>query len=408
VSNPPSASLWTRAMIAVLIAQFLSALADNALLFATLALLKQKLYPEWTEPLLQEFFVGAFIILAPFSGPLADSWPKGGVMLLSNCLKLLGALAILVGVNPFLAYGLVGVGAATYSPAKYGILSELTSPDRLVQANGLMESSTIAAILIGAIVGGTLSDWSVPGALAVVAGCYAVAAFANLFIPKMAVAHALAKMSIPEMLKDFVRAFRQLYAVIDARFSVAGTSLFWGAGSTMRFLLIAWTPVALGIANNREPAYLNAVVAVGIVIGAVLAGKLVTLRNVNRALGGGIVLGLAVCALSATTNLQVAYAVLIIVGAAGGFFVVPLNALLQEKGHESVGAGHAVAVQNGMENLTMLIMIGIYTALSRSGVSVLTMVAGFGGFLSLAILSLWFYRVKKQRERAKFSQEVSR
>jgi LPLT family lysophospholipid transporter-like MFS transporter len=387
-------------MIAVLIAQFLSALADNALLFGTLALLKQRLYPEWTEPLLQEFFVGAFIILAPFSGPLADSWPKGRVMLLSNCLKLLGALGILVGVNPFLAYGLVGVGAATYSPAKYGILSELTSPDRLVQANGLMESSTIAAILIGAIVGGTLSDWSVPGALAVVTGCYAVAAFANLFIPKMAVAHALARMSIPEMLKDFVHAYRQLYAVIDARFSVAGTSLFWGAGSTMRFLLIAWTPVALGIANNREPAYLNAVVAVGIVTGAVLAGKLVTLRNVNRALGGGVVLGLAVCALSATTNLHVAYVVLIVVGAAGGFFVVPLNALLQEKGHESVGAGHAVAVQNGMENLTMLIMIGIYTGLSRSGVSVLTMVAGFGGFLSLSILSLWFYRVKKQRERA--------
>jgi MFS transporter, LPLT family, lysophospholipid transporter len=240
----------------------------------------------------------------------------------------------------------------------------------------------------------------VPGALAVFTGCYAVAAFANLFIPKMAVAHALARMSIPEMLKDFVHAYRQLYAVIDARFSVAGTSLFWGAGSTMRFLLIAWTPVALGIANNREPAYLNAVVAVGIVTGAVLAGKLVTLRNVNRALGGGVVLGLAVCALSATTNLHVAYVVLIVVGAAGGFFVVPLNALLQEKGHESVGAGHAVAVQNGMENLTMLIMIGIYTGLSRSGVSVLTMVAGFGGFLSLSILSLWFYRVKKQRERA--------
>jgi LPLT family lysophospholipid transporter-like MFS transporter len=386
-------------MVAVLIAQVLSALADNALLFGTLALMKQELYPEWTEPLLQEFFVGAFIVLAPFSGPMADSWPKGRVMLLSNCLKLLGALGILLGVNPFLAYGIVGVGAAIYSPAKYGILSELTTPDRLVQANGLMESSTIAAILIGAIVGGTLADWNVRGALAVVAGCYAVAVIANLFIPKIAAAHALSKMSVPAMLKDFGHAFRQLYAVIDARFSVAGTSLFWGAGSTMRFLLIAWTPIALGIANNREPAYLNAVVAVGIVVGAGLAGKLVTLQNVNRALGGGVVLGLAVCALAATTHLQVAYAVLLVVGAAGGFFVVPLNALLQEKGHESVGAGHAVAVQNGVENLTMLIMLGIYTALSRSGVPVLAMVAGFGGFLALAILSLWLYRVKKQRER---------
>jgi MFS transporter, LPLT family, lysophospholipid transporter len=400
MSQASGAPLWSRGMVAVLVAQFLSALADNALLFGTLALMKQKLYPQWTEPLLQEFFVGAFIVLAPFSGPMADSWPKGRVMLLSNCLKMLGALGILVGVNPFLAYGVVGVGAAVYSPAKYGILSELTTPDRLVQANGLMESSTIAAILIGAIAGGTLADWNVPGALAVVTGCYAVAAIANLFIPKFVAAHSLARMSPPAMLKDFGRAFRQLYAVIDARFSVAGTSLFWGAGSTMRFLLIAWTPIALGIANNREPAYLNAVVAIGIVVGAGLAGKLVTLQNVNRALTGGVVLGLAVCALSATTSLHVAYAVLLVVGAAGGFFVVPLNALLQEKGHESVGAGHAVAVQNGVENLTMLIMLGIYTALSRGGVPVLTMVAGFGAFLALAISGLWLYRVKKQRQRA--------
>jgi LPLT family lysophospholipid transporter-like MFS transporter len=206
------------------------------------------------------------------------------------------------------------------------------------------------------------------------------------------------------MIKDFGRAFRKLNAVPDARFSVAGTSLFWGAGSTMRFLLIAWTPIALGIANNREPAFLNAVVAIGIVVGAGIAGKAVTLQNVNRALGGGILLGLAVCALSSITDVHIAYFVLIVVGAAGGFFVVPLNALLQEKGHETVGAGHAVAVQNGVENLTMLIMLGIYTALSRSGVGVLAMVAGFGSFLSLAILCLWLFRVKKQRERAQQSQ----
>jgi MFS transporter, LPLT family, lysophospholipid transporter len=386
-------------MVAVLLAQFLSALADNALLFGTLALLKVELYPQWTQPLLQEFFVGAVILLAPFAGPLADSWPKGRVMLLSNCLKFLGALGIWLGANPFLAYGVVGVGAATYSPAKYGILSELTTPDRLVQANSLMESSTIAAILIGAVAGGTLADWNIRGSLLLVAACYVVAIGTNMFIPRIVATHPLAKMSVLEMLKDFGRAFRSLYAIVDARFSVAGTSLFWGAGSTMRFLLIAWTPLALGITNNREPAYLNAVVAVGIVIGAALAGKFVTLEKVNRSLGGGIVLGLAVCALSVTTHLSVAYAVLIVVGAAGGFFVVPLNALLQEKGHESVGAGHAVAVQNGVENATMLVMIGLYTLLERSGTSVISLAAGFGGFLAVAILGLWLYRAKKQRER---------
>jgi len=397
-------SLLTRAMLAVLGAQFLSAMADNALLFGTLALLRAKLYPEWTEPLLQEFFVAAYIVLAPFTGPLADSWPKGRVMLLSNALKLLGALGILFGINPFLAYALVGVGAATYSPAKYGILSELTSPARLVQANGLMEASTIAAILIGAIAGGTLADWDIQGALALVCGCYALASAVNLLIPRVPPAHAVAAASVVEILKDFGRAVRTLYGVVDARFSIAGTSLFWGAGSTMRFLLIAWTPVALGISNNREPAYLNAVVAVGIVIGAGVAAKFVNLHQVNRALGGGIVLGLAVCALSMTTSLPIAYAVLLLVGAGGGFFVVPLNALLQEKGQESVGAGHAVAVQNAVENSAMLLMIGVYTLLTRSGASVTSLAAGFGGFLALAILGLWLYRVKKQRARALPSQ----
>jgi len=305
-----------------------------------------------------------------------------------------------VGLNPFLSYGMVGVGAALYSPAKYGILSELTTPDRLVQANGLMESSTIAAILIGAVIGGGLADWNVRGALAVVTGIYAVAAIANLFIPNLPAVHALAKLTVAEMLKDFIQAFRRLYSVIDARFAVAGTSLFWGAGSTMRFLLIAWTPIALGIANNREPAYLNAVVAAGIVVGAAIAGKLVTLQNVNRALGGGVILGLAVCSLSLITSLHITYAVLLAIGAGGGFFVVPLNALLQTKGHESVGAGHAVAVQNGVENLTMLLMLSIYTALSRGGVPTLAMVAGFGGFLALAISGLWLYRIYKQRHRA--------
>ena len=386
------APLWSRGMAAVLGAQFLSALADNALLFCTLALLKSKLYPDWTQPLLQEFFVGAYIVLAPFAGPLADSLPKGRVMLLSNGLKLAGALGICLGLNPFLAYGLVGVGAATYSPAKYGILSELTSPAQLVKANGLMESSTIAAILIGAVAGGALADWNIAHALQAVAACFALAAAANLFIPRIAPAHPFEALSIGAALRDFTRVLRRLFAVRDARFTIAGTSLFWGAGSTMRFLLIAWVPVALGITTNREPAYLNAVVAVGIIVGAGVAAKFVTLAKVERALAGGIVLGVAVCTLAATRSLPIAYGVLLLVGAGGGFFVVPLNALLQEKGHESVGAGHAIAVQNLAENVSMLLMIGLYTVLARSGLAVTTLAAGFGGFLSLSVAGLWLYR----------------
>ncbi len=386
--------LWSRGLAATLVAQFLSALADNALLFCTLALLKSQLYPTWTQPVLQEFFVGAYIILAPFAGPLADSWPKGRVMLAANGLKLAGSLGICLGLNPFLAYGFVGVGAAIYSPAKYGILSELTSAEHLVQANGLMEGSTIAAILLGVIAGGALADWNVLGALSIVAACYAAAAGVNLFIPKLPPAHALSGYSVGAMLHDFRRVVAVLFSVRDARFSLVGTSLFWGAGSTMRFLLIAWVPLALGIANNRMPAYLNGVVAIGIVAGAGLAAKFVTLANVNRALGGGIVLGLAICAISAIHQFWLACAVLVVVGAGGGFFVVPLNALLQEKGHESVGAGHAVAVQNLAENTAMLVMIGVYILLEKSGAAPSRVALGFGGLLSLTILGLLIHRIR--------------
>lgn len=390
------APLWSRGMIAVLTAQFLSALADNALLFGALALLRLDHYPDWTAPLLQEFFVGAYIILAPFAGPFADSLPKGRVMLLSNGLKLAGALGMCLGVNPFIAYGLVGAGAAAYSPAKYGILSELTSPDKLVKANGLMESSTIAAILVGAILGGTLADWSVPGALAVVTACYAAAAAANLLIPRLPAAHPLGAFSFGGVFRDFVQAVRVLVKNPDTRFSMAGTSLFWGAGSTMRFLLVAWVPVALGIANNSMPAYLNATVAVGIVVGAGLAAKFVSLDRADRALPAGVLIGVAVCVLAGTTHLPMAFAVMTALGACGGFFIVPLNALLQERGHQSVGAGHAIAVQNLIENAAMLVMIGIYTLAVRANAPITAIAAGFGAALSLSIAGLWIHRARSR------------
>jgi len=391
------APLWSRGMIAVLTAQFLSALADNALLFGALALLKLDRYPDWTAPLLQEFFVGAYIILAPFAGPFADSLPKGRVMLLSNGLKLAGALGMCLGLNPFVAYGLVGAGAAAYSPAKYGILSELTSPDKLVKANGLMESSTIAAILAGAILGGTLADWSVPGALIVVTVAYALAAVANLLIPRLPAAHPLGSFSFVGVFRDFAQAVRTLVKNPDARFSMAGTSLFWGAGATLRFLLVAWVPVALGIASNSMPAYLNATVAVGIVVGAALASKYVTLDQADRALPAGVLIGVAVCVIAGTTHVPMAFIVMTALGACGGFFIVPLNALLQERGDQTVGAGHAVAVQNLAENAAMLLMIGVYMLALRAHAPITAIAAGFGVALSLSIGGLWIHRARQMK-----------
>src|SRR6201996_101056 len=203
-------SLWSHGMLAVVAAQFLSAMADNALLFGALALLRFGHYPAWTEPLLQEFFVLAFIILAPFAGPFADALPKGRVMLISNGLKLAGALGMWMGLNPFLTYGLVGAGAAAYSPAKYGILSELVPPSLLVKANGLLESSTIAAILSGAIAGGALADWSVWGTLGVVTACYGAAAAANLLIPRLPPIHPLTHFSVGVAVRDFGQAVRTM------------------------------------------------------------------------------------------------------------------------------------------------------------------------------------------------------
>lgn len=385
-------------MAAVLVAQFLSALADSALLFGALALVKIDHYPDWASSLLQEFFVGPYILLAPFVGPFADSRSKGTVMFFANGVKVIGALGMCLGLNPFIAYGLVGAGAAAYAPAKYGILSELTTPARLVQANGLMEGSTIAAILAGSIAGGLLTDWSVPWALVIVTSCYCAAAGANLLIPKLPAARPVGHLSIPTMFREFTHATRELLGFADARFSLTGTSVFWGAGATLRFLLVAWVPVALGVANYSMPANLNGAVGVGVVLGAVLAGKFVTLRKVDRTLPAGVLIGVTVCVLAATTSIPVAFAVVTVTGACGGFFVIPLNALLQERGHQSVGAGNAIAVQGLCENTSILVMIGLYTWMVRSGASITAVAGAFGVGVSLAIGALWLYRRSRAQE----------
>ena len=363
-------SLWSKGMKAVIVAQFLSAFGDNALLFATLALLKAQFYPEWSQPILQMVFVGAYILFAPFVGQVADSFAKGRVIMFDNGLKLLGAASICFGINPFLGYTLVGVGAAAYSPAKYGILGELTTGSKLVKANGLMEASTIAAILLGSVAGGVLADWHVLVALAACALSW------NLI----------------NMTRSFLNACTSLWRHGETRFSLVGTSLFWGAGVTLRFLLVLWVPVALGITDNATPTYLNAMVAIGIVVGAGAAAKLVTLETVSRCMPAGILIGVVVLIFSLQHELLPAYALLMLIGVMGGFFVVPLNALLQERGKKSVGAGNAIAVQNLGENSAMLLMLGIYSLAVMIGIPVVPIGIGFGALFALAITALWIWQ----------------
>ncbi|HCK8296468.1 TPA: lysophospholipid transporter LplT [Salmonella enterica] len=384
-------SIWSKGMLSVIVAQFLSAFGDNALLFATLALLKAQFYPDWSQPVLQMVFVGAYILFAPFVGQIADSFAKGRVMMVANGLKLAGAAGICLGVNPFVGYTLVGIGAAAYSPAKYGILGELTTGDKLVKANGLMEASTIAAILLGSVAGGVLADWHVIAALVACALAYAGAVAANLFIPKLVAERPGQSWRLSAMTRSFFSACVVLWRNGETRFSLVGTGLFWGAGVTLRFLLVLWVPVALGITDNATPTYLNAMVAVGIVVGAGAAAKLVTLETVSRCMPAGILIGVVVAIFSLQHALLPAYALLLLIGMLGGFFVVPLNALLQERGKKSVGAGNAIAVQNLGENSAMLLMLGLYSLAVLVGVPAVAIGIGFGVLFALAIAALWIW-----------------
>ncbi|EOC3288866.1 lysophospholipid transporter LplT [Salmonella enterica subsp. enterica serovar Cerro] len=385
-------SIWSKGMLSVIVAQFLSAFGDNALLFAMLALLKAQFYPDWSQPVLQMVFVGAYILFAPFVGQIADSFAKGRVMMVANGLKLAGAAGICLGVNPFVGYTLVGIGAAAYSPAKYGILGELTTGDKLVKANGLMEASTIAAILLGSVAGGVLADWHVIAALVACALAYAGAVAANLFIPKLVAARPGQSWRLSAMTRSFFSACVVLWRNGETRFSLVGTGLFWGAGVTLRFLLVLWVPVALGITDNATPTYLNAMVAVGIVVGAGAAAKLVTLETVSRCMPAGILIGVVVAIFSLQHALLPAYALLLLIGMLGGFFVVPLNALLQERGKKSVGAGNAIAVQNLGENSAMLLMLGLYSLAVLVGVPAVAIGIGFGVLFALAIAALWIWQ----------------
>lgn len=386
------APLMSRSMLAVIIAQFFSAFGDNALLFVTLAVLKNQSYPDWSQPVLQMLFVATYILLAPFVGQIADSVAKGRAMMFANSLKLLGALVICFGFNPFAGYTLVGIGAAAYSPAKYGILGEITQGEKLVKANGLMEGSTIAAILFGSVAGGILADWNLLAALGVCALTYGIAVLANVFIPRLPVARPGQSWHFTAMLHSFITACRVLWNNAETRFSLLATSLFWGAGVTLRFLLVLWVPVALGISDNKTPTTLNAMVAIGIVLGAAAAARLVTLEKVRRCMPAGVLIGVMVVIFSLQHSLMNAYLLLTVIGALGGFFVVPLNALLQERGKHSVGSGSAIAVQNLGENTAMLLMLGLYTLAIKAGVPTVATGIGFGTLFALAIAVLWIWR----------------
>ncbi|MES2502854.1 MAG: lysophospholipid transporter LplT [Pseudomonadota bacterium] len=368
----------------LLIAQFLSALADNALLFAAIAVLQQMNAPEWHEPLLLQFFVISYIVLAPFVGSFADALPKGRVMFLANGIKFFGSLAMILGMPPLYAYGIVGIGAAAYSPAKYGILTELLPPEKLVSANGWMEGSTVIAIILGAIVGGKMASISPQGAMIAIAFMYLVAAGFNMFIPKLPIDHAIAKKDPLYILSDFYRSFVALWRDPQGQVSLSVTTLFWGAGATLRLVVIAWAGIVLGFGLDHA-TQLTATVAIGVALGSIIAARFITLENSVKVLPAGIVMGVLVIGMAFVTEWHIAAFLLFTIGVLSGFFVVPLNALLQHRGHLLIGAGHSIAVQNFNENLGILILSGAYTLMVKANLEINHIVVIFGLFVIISM-----------------------
>ena len=356
--------------------------------------------------MLQQAFILSFIFLAPFVGAFADSLPKGRVMLISNAIKMAGCLAMLVGINPLLAYGLAGFGAAAYSPAKYGILTEYLPHDRLVWANSWMEGLTVAAIILGAVIGGILvtSDTAhtimhtlhVPAqvtppelAIFIIFLIYLVAALFNLYIPRVAIEHKPFSRSPLFLLRDFWHCFTLLWKDPLGQVSLAVTTLFWGAGATLRLLVLAWAAVVLHY-DIGAAAKLTAWVAVGIAIGAVLAARFVKLEHAVKVIPMGIGMGVLVLVMMLVKSPLVAILLLIGIGIMAGFFVVPMNALLQHRGHLLMGAGRSIAVQNFNENISIFLMLALYALMVKLDWSIYVIIFVFGALL-ISIMS-WLYR----------------
>ena len=422
-----------RGFYTIMCAQFLSSLADNALLIAAIALLTSINAPDWMTPLLKLFFVVSYVCLAAWVGIFADSMPKGRVMFLTNFVKAVGCLLMLFGGHPLLAYAIVGVGAAAYSPAKYGILTELLPPQKLVVANGWIEGLTVGSIILGVVLGGVLIKPEIAqsildlfhldalglssfaeAAIFAIAFVYLAASAVNLAIPDTGVRYPPQKFDPVDSIKGFVKSCRLLWSDRLGQISLSVTTLFWGAGAVLQFLVLKWCDHALGM-DLSQGAVMQAVVSLGIAVGAFLAAAKVPLKKSLNVLPMGICMGVVVGASYFTRDIapagglslfgfelswavMIAGLIMILVGICAGFFVVPMNALLQHRGHVLMSAGRSIAVQNFNENSSILVMLGVYSLLIKADLSVPATMMIFGVFVSISMLLVILKHRRNQAE----------
>jgi MFS family permease len=414
----------------IMAAQFFSSLADNALLVAAIALLIQSDSPGWLTPYLKFFFVVSYVLLAPWVGAFADRLPKGQVMFVANTIKITGCLMLLFGVNPLLAYALVGLGAAAYSPAKYGIVTEYLPPNKLVVANGWIEGLTVGSIILGTVLGGVLISTRVSGqllqfdvptldtgvdtpaeaAMALIVFVYALAAIFNLYVPRTGVPLKPLPADPIETVRDFARCCRRLWTDKLGQTSLAVTTLFWGAGATLQFIVIEWARASLDF-NLSRASMLQGVVALGIALGAVTASVRVTLDRAVNVIPLGIAMGVIVISMIFVHDVRIAMPLMVLIGALAGYFVVPMNALLQHRGHNLMGAGRSIAVQNFNENTSILIMIAAYSALLGAGLSIYTVITMYGLFVAgtMTLVMLWYRRnLRVHRQEIEALLEIAR
>jgi MFS family permease len=394
-------------------AQFFSALADNALLIVAIAVLRDLQAPEAYVPILKVFFAVSYVALAAFVGAFADSMPKWRVMFISNSVKILGCLMMLLGAHPLMAYAVVGLGAAAYSPAKYGILTEYLPHRLLVLANGWIEGLTVAAIILGVTLGGLLFteratrvllaapllflDTHIEAVIALIGLIYIVAAIINLYVPDTGVDHKPLKKNPLYLAHEFSHCVALLWRDKLGQISLAVTTLFWGAAAALQLIVIKWGEDELGL-GYASATMLQGTVAVGVAIGATLAARFISLKASVRVIPLGIVMGFVVLVMNFVPNSEIAIPLLILIGALSGFFVVPMNALLQHRGHILMGAGHSIAVQNFNENISILLMAGLYFLMLRAEMPIAWIVTLFGLFISGIMYLVRLRHLENQRQ----------